>query len=78
MSRPALLSLRQPFRQPFRQPRTTPWQRAADRLLGVSRRRRQLAYVAIGSGLAMLRPVFRRAAALTALVMVWTIGSVLF
>jgi hypothetical protein len=33
-----------------------------DRALGVSRRRRRMAYLAIGGGLALLRPVLRRAA----------------
>lgn len=37
-------------------------QRLLDAVLGVSRRRRQAAYLAIGGGLAVLRPVLRRAA----------------
>jgi hypothetical protein len=31
-----------------------------DRALGVSRRKRQVAYAAIGTGLLMLRPMIRR------------------
>lgn len=38
-------------------------QRLVDRALGVSRRRRQLAYVAIGGGMAVLRPMLKRTAA---------------
>ena len=39
-------------------------QRLVDAVLGVSRRRRQLAYATIGGGLAMLRPLLRRGALL--------------
>jgi hypothetical protein len=50
--------------------RTRPWsERAVDRLLGVSRRRRQAAYLAIGTGLAVLRPMLRRATALLVVVL---------
>ncbi len=38
----------------------------ADRLLGVSRRRRQAAYMAIASGLGLLKPMLRRAGVLLA------------
>ena len=43
-------------------------ERFLDLLLGVSRRRRRAAYLAIGGGLVALRPLLRRAA-LTALVL---------
>lgn len=39
-------------------------QRLLDAVLGVSRRRRHAAYLAIGGGFAVLRPVLRRAAVL--------------
>ena len=38
----------------------TPTQRFVDRLLGVSRRRRMMAYASIAGGLAALRPMVRR------------------
>jgi hypothetical protein len=38
--------------------------RVADRLLGVSRRRRQAGYLALASGFSLLRPMLRRIAAL--------------
>ncbi len=47
---------------PYLLARPTTSQRLVDRLLGVSRRRRQLAYATIGGGLAMLRPLLRRGA----------------
>ena len=47
---------------PYLLARPTTAQRAVDRVLGLSRRRRQLAYAAIGGGVAMLRPVLRRGA----------------
>jgi hypothetical protein len=47
---------------PYLLARPTTTQRVVDRVLGVSRRRPQLAYAAIGGGLAMLRPVLRRSA----------------
>lgn len=50
----------------FEQP--TPSQRLVDTLVGVSRRRRLLAYASIATGLAMLRPMLRRLA-LVALVL---------
>jgi hypothetical protein len=48
--------------------RTRPRARAPmlDRALGTSRRRRQAAYLAIGAGLAMLRPTLRRLAVMGA------------
>jgi hypothetical protein len=39
----------------------TRFERFVDLVLGVSRRRRQAAYFAIGGGLAALRPVLKRA-----------------
>lgn len=39
-----------------------------DRLLGVSRRRRQAAYLAIGGGLKLLQPMLRRLGVLLAVV----------
>lgn len=44
-----------------KQPRPL-FDRIVDRLLGVSRRRRRVAFYAIGTGLAMLRPALRRVA----------------
>jgi hypothetical protein len=38
----------------------------ADRLLGVSRRRRQAAYLAIGGGMKLLQPMLRRIGVLLA------------
>jgi hypothetical protein len=49
-----------------------------DRALGVSRRRRQLAYVAIGGGLAVLRPILRRTAAVTGFVALLVTLAVVF
>lgn len=46
---------------PRRRPVTErPIDRWTDRLLGVSKRRRQAAYIAIGSGVGLLRPMLRR------------------
>lgn len=53
---------------PYLLARPTTTQRLFDRALGVSRRRRQLAYAAIGGGLAMLRPLLRRGLLATAVV----------
>ena len=47
----------------------TPSQRLVDTLVGVSRRRRLVAYASIATGLAVLRPMLRRLA-LVALVLV--------
>jgi hypothetical protein len=44
----------------FEQP--TPSRRLVDTLVGVSRRRRLLAYASIATGLAVLRPMLRRLA----------------
>jgi hypothetical protein len=44
--------------------RPTPTSRLVDRLAGVSRRRRLVAYASIASGLVLLRPMLRRAALL--------------
>ena len=60
--RPEVHVLNVVLRRPAPRTRT---QRLLDRLLGVSRRKRQLAYVAIGGGLAVLRPLLRRTAAVT-------------
>ena len=48
----------------------------ADRLLGVSRRRRQAAYLAIGGGLKLLQPMFRRVAVLLAAVVLLPLVSI--
>lgn len=48
--------------------RSPPLERAVDRMLGVSRRRRQFAYAAIGTGFALLRPTLRRLASATVVV----------
>jgi len=58
--------------------RPTPAQRLVDRALGVSRRRRQLAYLAIGGGVAMLRPLLRRAAAATGLTVALLVAAAVF
>ncbi len=63
------------LRRPAPRSRT---QRLFDRALGVSRRKRQLAYVAIGGGLAVLRPLLRRAAAVTGFVVLLIGLAVLF
>ena len=47
-----------------------------DRLLGVSRRRRQAAYLAIGGGLKLLQPMLRRFALLVAVVVLAPLASV--
>ena len=63
------------LRRPAPRSRT---QRLFDRVVGVSRRRRQLAYVAIAGGLAVLRPALRRAAAVTAFVAMLVALAVVF
>lgn len=53
-------------------PNPTRSQRALDALLGVRRRRRQLAYLAIIGGVRTLRPMLWRLAAAAAVVVVVT------
>ena len=57
----------------------TPASRLVDRLTGVSRRRRLVAYASIGSGLVLLRPMLRRVAlgALGAAVVVAALAALL-
>jgi hypothetical protein len=58
-----LPSIARPIVRPFARP--APARRSiGDRILGVSRRRRQAAYLAIGSGLKLLQPMLRRIGAL--------------
>lgn len=58
--------------------RQSAFDRLVDRALGVSRRRRQVAYLAIGGGLSLLRPVLRRTAATGAVAAVGATAVVLF
>lgn len=46
-----------------------------DRLLGVSRRRRQAAYLAIGGGVKLLQPMLRRLGLLAAVVVLAPLAS---
>lgn len=48
----------------------------ADRLLGVSKRRRSAAYLAIGGGVKLLQPMLRRLGFLVALLVVAPLVSV--
>ena len=50
-------------------------ERVVDALLGVSRRRRRAAFVAIAGGLAVLRPLLRRAALLAAVLALWVVAA---
>ena len=47
-----------------------------DRVLGVSRRRRQAAYLAIGGGMKLLQPMLRRLGLLLAVVVVVPLVSI--
>jgi hypothetical protein len=46
-------------------------ERLVDLLLGVSRRRRQMAYLAIASGFRMLQPALKRLTMFVFVVLVW-------
>lgn len=61
-----------------RQPRPSTSALLLDRVLGVSRRRRQLAYLAIAGGFAMLRPLLRRVAVLGTVLVLWIAVAILF
>jgi hypothetical protein len=47
----------------------------ADRLLGVSKRRRHAAYLAIGGGVKLLQPMLRRVGVLLAVIVVVPLAS---